>query len=268
MAAPPVPAPASAGDAGAFHAVPYAEASYWEARYGKEHAPFEWFLGYVALRRVLRAFLSKRKPVLQIGCGTSNVQEGMARSGWTVVNVSQRAGRRKAAARSAARRGRGRRAARGPPRRCRGRPGGSAGARGPAAPRAAPPSAHQRARLMRPPLTALRRAPALHPAPPPAPALATPPSPRRRAPLTTPARHNRLTSPKTSSSSLSSSTRACPDCRTQWRTAVTCRSLGTASLAACSTRVGARRGPRTGRDPGGCAVPGGGGGAAAAAAAC
>jgi 2-polyprenyl-3-methyl-5-hydroxy-6-metoxy-1,4-benzoquinol methylase len=44
--------------------------------------------GYCALRRVLRTFLSKRKPVLQIGCGTSNIQEGMARAGWTVVNVS------------------------------------------------------------------------------------------------------------------------------------------------------------------------------------
>jgi hypothetical protein len=87
MAAPPAPSAAGPGG-GAFHSVPYAEASYWEARYGKEHAAFEWFLGYTALRRLLRAFLSKRKPVLQIGCGTSNVQEGMAKAGWTVVNVS------------------------------------------------------------------------------------------------------------------------------------------------------------------------------------
>jgi 2-polyprenyl-3-methyl-5-hydroxy-6-metoxy-1,4-benzoquinol methylase len=68
--------------------IPYADPSYWEARYAREAAPFEWFLGYTALRRTLRAFLPKRKPVLQIGCGTSNVQEGMARAGWTVVNVS------------------------------------------------------------------------------------------------------------------------------------------------------------------------------------
>lgn len=79
MAAPSAP--------GTWAQVPYAEASYWEARYGKEHQPFEWFLGYTALRRVLRAFLSKRKPVLQIGCGTSNIQEGMAKAGWTMVNV-------------------------------------------------------------------------------------------------------------------------------------------------------------------------------------
>lgn len=81
MSGPPKPA-------GGWHQVPYAEASYWEARYGKEHQPFEWFLGYTALRRVLRAFLSKRKPVLQIGCGTSNVQEGMAKAGWSIHNVS------------------------------------------------------------------------------------------------------------------------------------------------------------------------------------
>jgi len=82
-AAPLAPPPGSH-----WHQVPYAEASYWEARYGKEHQPFEWFLGYAALRRVLRAFLSKRKPVLQIGCGTSNIQEGMAKAGWAMVNVS------------------------------------------------------------------------------------------------------------------------------------------------------------------------------------
>ncbi|KAI8467759.1 MAG: hypothetical protein J3K34DRAFT_523470 [Monoraphidium minutum] len=69
------------------HQVPYAEASYWAARYTRDH-PFEWFLGYTALRRVLRAHLPKRgRPVLQIGCGTSAVQEGMARAGWAVVNV-------------------------------------------------------------------------------------------------------------------------------------------------------------------------------------
>ncbi|KAI8469001.1 MAG: S-adenosyl-L-methionine-dependent methyltransferase [Monoraphidium minutum] len=82
----PAPGPAPAA-AAAWHQVPYAEPSYWEARYGQEHQPFEWFLGYTALRRVLRSFLSKRKPVLQIGCGTSNIQEGMARSGWSVVNI-------------------------------------------------------------------------------------------------------------------------------------------------------------------------------------
>lgn len=67
------------------------------ARYQREPAQFEWFFGHTALRRILRAHVSKKKPVLHVGCGTSNLQEGMAKSGYTVVNV-----RRLAAAASTA----------------------------------------------------------------------------------------------------------------------------------------------------------------------
>lgn len=67
--------------------VRYAEPEYWDSRYEREPSLFEWFFGHTALRRVIRAYISKKKPVLQIGCGTSNLQEGMAQSGYTVVNV-------------------------------------------------------------------------------------------------------------------------------------------------------------------------------------
>jgi hypothetical protein len=62
------------------------------ARYQREPSLFEWFFGHTALRRILRTHLSKKKPILHVGCGTSNLQEGMARSGYTVVNVSGCAG--------------------------------------------------------------------------------------------------------------------------------------------------------------------------------
>lgn len=76
MSAPPLPV-----------TVRYAEPSYWDARYQREPALFEWFFGHTALRRLIRAHIGKKKPVLHVGCGTSNLQEGMARSGYTVVNT-------------------------------------------------------------------------------------------------------------------------------------------------------------------------------------
>jgi hypothetical protein len=58
------------------------------ARYQREPALFEWFFGYTALRRLIRTYISKKRQVLHIGCGTSNMQEGMARSGYSITNVS------------------------------------------------------------------------------------------------------------------------------------------------------------------------------------
>ncbi|GIL65553.1 hypothetical protein Vafri_19302 [Volvox africanus] len=45
------------------------------------------FYGYNALRKIVRTFVKRNKPVLQVGCGNSNFQEGMARDGYQVVNT-------------------------------------------------------------------------------------------------------------------------------------------------------------------------------------
>jgi hypothetical protein len=67
--------------------VRYAEPEYWNSRYEREPGHFDWFFGPTALRRVIRTTLQRKKPVLQVGCGTSTLQHGMAEAGYTVVNV-------------------------------------------------------------------------------------------------------------------------------------------------------------------------------------
>jgi hypothetical protein len=67
--------------------VRYADAEYWEERYNRANSVFEWFLGFTALRRVIRSYIPKRKLCLHVGCGTSNLQEGMAKIGYTMINV-------------------------------------------------------------------------------------------------------------------------------------------------------------------------------------
>ncbi|GFR52820.1 hypothetical protein Agub_g15443, partial [Astrephomene gubernaculifera] len=68
--------------------VRYADKDYWNARYTSQPCEFDWFYGYTALRKVVRTFVKRRKPVLHLGCGNSNFQEGMARDGYTqVVNT-------------------------------------------------------------------------------------------------------------------------------------------------------------------------------------
>lgn len=67
--------------------VRYAEASYWDQRYAKESAQFDWFYGYNALRKFLRAFLPPNKLCLNIGCGNSNLQQGLSRAGYSIVNT-------------------------------------------------------------------------------------------------------------------------------------------------------------------------------------
>ncbi|GAX84855.1 hypothetical protein CEUSTIGMA_g12276.t1 [Chlamydomonas eustigma] len=66
----------------------YAEASYWEERYKKQvSCDFDWFYGFNALKTLLRTTLSNKKTCLHIGCGNSNVQEGMAMEHYKVLNI-------------------------------------------------------------------------------------------------------------------------------------------------------------------------------------
>jgi hypothetical protein len=73
---------------GGLPVIPYADPQYWDDRYSSSNYGFEWFVGYTALRRVLRKYIPKKRAVLHVGCGASNLQEGMAQVGFTVVNVS------------------------------------------------------------------------------------------------------------------------------------------------------------------------------------
>ncbi|GIM07323.1 hypothetical protein Vretimale_11477, partial [Volvox reticuliferus] len=65
----------------------YAEKEYWNNRYKSQPCEFDWFYGYTALRKIIRTFVKRNKPILQVGCGNSNFQEGMARDGYQVVNT-------------------------------------------------------------------------------------------------------------------------------------------------------------------------------------
>ncbi|KAL6749775.1 S-adenosyl-L-methionine-dependent methyltransferase [Haematococcus lacustris] len=67
--------------------IQYAEPAYWDQRYKAQPLSFDWFYGWQALRKLIRTHLPRRKAVIQIGCGNSNLQEGMARNGYHVVNV-------------------------------------------------------------------------------------------------------------------------------------------------------------------------------------
>ncbi|KXZ54523.1 hypothetical protein GPECTOR_4g588 [Gonium pectorale] len=67
--------------------VRYAEKDYWNNRYSTQPCEFDWFYGYTALRRLVRAFLKRSKPVLHVGCGNSNFQEGMGKDGYQVTNT-------------------------------------------------------------------------------------------------------------------------------------------------------------------------------------
>lgn len=98
--------------------VQYAKASYWDSRYAYQPAEFDWcvvcgggapggqackrlhctlhpciparprFYGWGAIRRLLHKFIPKSRPCLHVGCGNSNLQGGLGKSGYTVVNVS------------------------------------------------------------------------------------------------------------------------------------------------------------------------------------
>mmetsp|Transcript_30612 Transcript_30612/g.78136 ORF Transcript_30612/g.78136 Transcript_30612/m.78136 type:complete len:604 (-) Transcript_30612:311-2122(-) len=67
--------------------VQYADPSYWDKRYKLQPSQFDWFYGWCALRKLVKAMLPRNKKLLQIGCGNSNLQEGMAEAGFHVVNV-------------------------------------------------------------------------------------------------------------------------------------------------------------------------------------
>ncbi|GAX72762.1 hypothetical protein CEUSTIGMA_g218.t1 [Chlamydomonas eustigma] len=65
----------------------YAAGKYWDNRYAAQEVTFDWFFNYGALRVLLLEHLLEWKllPCLHIGCGNSNLQEGLVSDGF--VNV-------------------------------------------------------------------------------------------------------------------------------------------------------------------------------------
>ncbi|KAG1655286.1 hypothetical protein FOA52_007982 [Chlamydomonas sp. UWO 241] len=55
----------------------YASLAYWESRYKREPDNFDWYQNYVGLRRILDAHVPRDARVLQVGVGTSGLQEDM-----------------------------------------------------------------------------------------------------------------------------------------------------------------------------------------------
>lgn len=61
---------------------------YWDERYKTETAAFEWYRSYDSLKDVLATTIPKAASILQVGVGTSTLQETMAEDGYTsIVNV-------------------------------------------------------------------------------------------------------------------------------------------------------------------------------------
>mmetsp|Transcript_16461 Transcript_16461/g.49015 ORF Transcript_16461/g.49015 Transcript_16461/m.49015 type:complete len:202 (-) Transcript_16461:289-894(-) len=67
----------------------YSSAEYWEERYLREPGTFDWYQGWHGLRRLLEAHVPKDAHILQVGVGTSKLQEDMVTLGGyeSVTNI-------------------------------------------------------------------------------------------------------------------------------------------------------------------------------------
>ncbi|KAG2436046.1 hypothetical protein HYH02_011757 [Chlamydomonas schloesseri] len=66
----------------------YGECEYWDERYSREPAAFDWYQGFGGLSAILRHVFPLDSSLLHVGVGSSRLQEEMARAGWRhIVNV-------------------------------------------------------------------------------------------------------------------------------------------------------------------------------------
>lgn len=66
----------------------YGEADYWEKRYTREPAAFDWYQGYQGLKYVLHQYLPLPGKLLHVGVGTSRLQEDMVKNGYQhIMNI-------------------------------------------------------------------------------------------------------------------------------------------------------------------------------------
>lgn len=66
----------------------YGEPSYWDNRYSKDSAPFDWYQKYSALAPLLLLYTKPHQRILLVGCGNSSLGEEMVKDGYEdVVNI-------------------------------------------------------------------------------------------------------------------------------------------------------------------------------------
>ncbi|GLI71241.1 hypothetical protein VaNZ11_016349 [Volvox africanus] len=66
----------------------YGECEYWDERYSREPAAFDWYQGFSGLQSILHQAFPMHATILQVGVGSSRLQEDMARAGWRhIINV-------------------------------------------------------------------------------------------------------------------------------------------------------------------------------------
>ncbi|KAG2497480.1 hypothetical protein HYH03_004633 [Edaphochlamys debaryana] len=66
----------------------YGECEYWDERYTREPAAFDWYQGYSGLQAILLHVFPQDANLLQVGVGSSRLQEDMVRAGWRrIVNI-------------------------------------------------------------------------------------------------------------------------------------------------------------------------------------
>jgi SAM-dependent methyltransferase len=66
----------------------YADPEFWEQRYSKDLAPFEWYMSWARLKPLIGSILSESSCCLHVGCGTSALGSDILETGIkTVVNI-------------------------------------------------------------------------------------------------------------------------------------------------------------------------------------
>ncbi|KXZ47786.1 hypothetical protein GPECTOR_33g668 [Gonium pectorale] len=66
----------------------YGECEYWDERYSREPAAFDWYQGFTGLQTILQSVYPMDSVLLQVGVGSSRLQEEMVRAGWrSIMNI-------------------------------------------------------------------------------------------------------------------------------------------------------------------------------------
>ncbi|KAA6377030.1 MAG: putative protein kinase domain protein [Streblomastix strix] len=63
----------------------YGKVEYWEERYKTDRQAFDWFQRYDGLKALINEFIPKDKNILQVGVGTSRLQEDMYDDGYKTI---------------------------------------------------------------------------------------------------------------------------------------------------------------------------------------